>query len=161
MDTIRSSLQFDFPFIEVLRVKEMRFRLRIPLGFQYNDHNFSEIDYEINRQQKALESATKSTEILDINELTDSDEELEIDDLTKSKDSSGSVKSKSSPRVENNNKPKPLLKTLSVQQLEKKKINRTNTETSIDTFSVDDSDESDDDDSNDEKETEEIVVSIK
>ncbi|XP_052247823.1 ceramide kinase-like protein [Dreissena polymorpha] len=148
---------FDFPFIEVLRVKEMRFRLRIPLGFQYNDHNFSEIDYEINRQQKMLESATKSTEILDINELSDSDEELEIDDLTTSKPSSGSVKSKSSLRVENNNKPKAM-KTLSVQQIDKKKINRTNTETSIDTFSVDDSDDSDGDDSNDEKETEEIVT---
>lgn len=148
--------QFDFPFVEVLRVKEVRFRLRLPTGFKYNDSNFNEIDYEIERRKNLLDSASKSkTEILEINELSDSDDE---DDLSKS--SSSTAKTVQSSSATTKSKP-PFKKSQSVQQFSSKSLlKRTNTETSIKLHNTGDSEDSDsdDDDDDDSDNSGEIVV---
>ncbi|XP_071101915.1 ceramide kinase-like protein [Haliotis cracherodii] len=54
--------QFDFPFIEVHRVKEVRFRPRLPTSWKHRDHSFSEIDYEMSRLKSRKSS--KSAEVL-------------------------------------------------------------------------------------------------
>ena len=43
--------QFDFPFVEMILCKEVRFRPRIPISWNYNDHDFSEIKYQMSKQQ--------------------------------------------------------------------------------------------------------------
>ncbi|KAH9489706.1 hypothetical protein Btru_037467 [Bulinus truncatus] len=55
---------FDFPFIEIFRVKEVRFRPRYPKGWNYNDHDFSEIKYQMSREASQLQSK-KSLEVID------------------------------------------------------------------------------------------------
>ena len=151
--------QFDFPFIEVIRVKEFRFRLRLPIGFQYKDRNFSELDYEINRQEKKLEAATKSTDILEISDLSDSDNDTSRVSTPKSVDKIPTVQSKDSlkvTKVTNNNK--IFKKSKSVQQFDKKELKRTTTETSIETFDIDDETDSDLDSDSDEEICDQIVV---
>ncbi|XP_052810325.1 ceramide kinase-like protein [Mya arenaria] len=152
--------QFDFPFIEVLRVKEFKFRLRLPTGFQYKDRNFSELDYEINRQQKQMDSATKSMEILEIDDLIESDNDDQVD-KSPSPSLNDSVHSKDSKRVNNNNKPAPFKKAKSVQHFDKKVLKRTSTETSIETFTTDDTDsDSDTEDSDSDMENGKEIVSV-
>ncbi|KAL8601269.1 hypothetical protein ACOMHN_003213 [Nucella lapillus] len=46
-----SKNQYDFPFVEVHRCKEVRFRPRMPISWNYNDHNFSEIKYQMSKQE--------------------------------------------------------------------------------------------------------------
>ena len=46
--------QFDFPFVQTIRCKEVKFRPRSQKTWNYNDHNFSEIKYEMNQQQVKL-----------------------------------------------------------------------------------------------------------
>ncbi|WAQ94320.1 CERKL-like protein, partial [Mya arenaria] len=153
-------IRFDFPFIEVLRVKEFKFRLRLPTGFQYKDRNFSELDYEINRQQKQMDSATKSMEILEIDDLIESDNDDQVD-KSPSPSLNDSVHSKDSKRVNNNNKPAPFKKAKSVQHFDKKVLKRTSTETSIETFTTDDTDsDSDTEDSDSDMENGKEIVTF-
>ena len=135
--------QYDFPFVQVLRVKEVRFRLRFPTGFNYNDYNFSEIDYEIQRKQKQVSALTKSTEILEIDDIDEINSDSESDRSTPvNRPNSSSV-------VQSNKKNRPpLLKAKSFQvESKKKELKRTSTETSIDLPS---SDSDSDDDSEEE-----------
>ena len=37
--------------MEVLHCKEVRFRPRLPISWNYNDHDFSEIKYQMTQQQ--------------------------------------------------------------------------------------------------------------
>lgn len=150
------TFQFDFPFIEVIRVKEVKFRLRLPIGFNYKDYNFSEIDYEIGRQ-KQIDASQKTDDILEINDLSDSENE-ENNPAIPDTAVNNKVQSKSSPRNKYNGKPAPFLKSKSVQHIEKKKLKRTNTETSISTLDDDNTDDSDSD--CDSPDSEEIVVSL-
>lgn len=142
--------QFDFPFVEVLRVKEVRFRLRLPTGFKYNDSNFNEIDYEMARRKNQMESATKSSDIIEIHELSDSDDD---DKLSKSSNSvqSMSTTAKSKP---------PFKKSQSVQQFSKKSLKRTNTDASIKLDDIDDSEDDDDDDEDNDSDNSGDIVSI-
>ena len=155
--------QFQFPFVEVLRVKEVKFRLRLPIGFNYKDYNFSEIDYEIGRQRQ-MDATMKSDDILEINDFSESENEENIPTYADNT-VDNHVQSKSSPRNKYNGKPAPFLKTKSVQQIEKKKLKRTNTETSISTIDDDEHDDDTDDDDYDDDDVDsldsgEIVVSF-
>ncbi|KAK6178105.1 hypothetical protein SNE40_012934 [Patella caerulea] len=60
-----SKNQFDFPFVETFRVKEVRFRPRFPSSWNYKDHDFNEIDYEmskVNRNQ--INNRSKSMQVI-------------------------------------------------------------------------------------------------
>ena len=105
------------------------------MGFNYNDYNFSEIDYEIERQKKQVSALTKGTEILEIDDYEDSDSENE---------STRIKSSMSSHSVQSNNKTRPPLTKAKSFQIEnkRKELKRTSTERSIDLPSSDtDSDE--------------------
>ncbi|XP_060598837.1 ceramide kinase-like protein [Ruditapes philippinarum] len=147
--------QLDFPFVEVLRVKEVRFRLRLPTGFKYNDTNFNEIDYELERRKNLIDNASKS-DILELSELSDSDDD---DALSKSNNSTG--KTVQSISTTTKSKP-PFKKSQSVQQISSKLLKRTNTETSIKVKNMDDSEDSDDDDLDDDDDSDNSgdIVSI-
>lgn len=99
-----SKNQFDFPFVEVIRVKEVRFRMRLPIGFNYKDYNFSEIDYEMNRKKSHI---TQSLEILEINELSDSDDENSTNTSISTIEKEGQS-SKHSSKQRNDNSPMML-----------------------------------------------------
>ncbi|KAK7108968.1 ceramide kinase-like protein [Littorina saxatilis] len=43
--------QFEFPFVEVIRCKEVKFRPRIQKSWEHADHEFSEIKYQMTQQQ--------------------------------------------------------------------------------------------------------------
>lgn len=142
--------------MEVLRVKEVRFRLRLPTGFKYNDSNYNEIDYEISRQ-KNLNATSRSIEVLEINDLGDSDDD--VDDAS-SNQKNNSVQS--TPTTCTTKVKPPFKKSQSVQQFASKSLKRTNTDTSIEVPNLDDSedDEDDDDDVNsDSEDSGDIVVS--
>ncbi|XP_025093865.1 ceramide kinase-like isoform X2 [Pomacea canaliculata] len=58
-----SKNQFDLPFIQVIRCKEVRFRPRIPSSWNYNDHSFSEIQYQMSQAEK-LKKGFRSVEVI-------------------------------------------------------------------------------------------------
>ncbi|XP_076439472.1 uncharacterized protein LOC143279336 [Babylonia areolata] len=63
-----SKNQYDFPFVEVHRCKEVRFRPRMPISWNYNDHDFSEIKYQMSKQEmmkKQQMQRHRSVEIID------------------------------------------------------------------------------------------------
>ncbi|KAK7498390.1 hypothetical protein BaRGS_00010344 [Batillaria attramentaria] len=61
-----SKNQFDFPFVEVIRCKEVRFRPRMPTSWSYNDHDFSEIKYQMNQLEKRQKQRNhRSMEVID------------------------------------------------------------------------------------------------
>lgn len=134
----------------------MKFRLRLPTGFNYKDYNFSEIDYEINRQ-KQIDASMKSDDILEISDLSESENDDNIREVPE-ETVKNKVPSNSSPQTKYNGKPAPFVKSKSVQQIEKKKLKRTNTETSISTLSDDSDDDTDDDDDAESQDSGEIVV---
>lgn len=127
--------------MEVLRVKEVRFRIRLPTGFKYNDSNYNEIDYEISRQ-KNLNATSKSIEVLEINDLGDSD-----DDDVSSNPKNNSVQS--IPNTFTTKAKPPFKKSQSVQQFASKSLKRTNTDASIEVPNLEDSEDDDDDDDDD------------
>ena len=108
----------------------------MPTGFNYNDYNYSEIDYEIERQKKQVSALSRSTEILEIDDYENSDSENESTQV-KSSTTSHSVQS--------NNKTRPPLNKAKSFQIEnkRKELKRTNTETSIDLPSSDTDSEED------------------
>jgi hypothetical protein len=128
----------------------------LPTGFKYNDTNFNEIDYELERRKNLIDNASKS-DILELSELSDSDDD---DALSKSNNSTG--KTVQSISTTTKSKP-PFKKSQSVQQISSKLLKRTNTETSIKVKNMDDSEDSDDDDLDDDDDSDnsgDIVVSI-
>ncbi|CAG5134609.1 unnamed protein product [Candidula unifasciata] len=58
-----SKNQFDFPFIEIHKVTEVRFRPRFLLGWNYNNHEFNEIRYQMEREESKTQHQ-KSVEII-------------------------------------------------------------------------------------------------
>ncbi|KAL5007346.1 hypothetical protein ScPMuIL_016152 [Solemya velum] len=102
------STNFDFPFVEVRRVREVRFRARLPTGWNYNDHNYNEIDYEMSKTKgrrtsmdileidddtthKSTSRARRGMSVGDIQDLTDEEE-----DEDSSEDSEDELESPSS-----------------------------------------------------------------
>ncbi|XP_041367331.1 ceramide kinase-like protein [Gigantopelta aegis] len=65
-----SKNQFDFPFVEVQRVKEVRFRPRVPISWNYKDHDYSEIDYEMAKLRRRQSQQTKSVDVLDLEDVS-------------------------------------------------------------------------------------------
>ncbi|XP_062581294.1 ceramide kinase-like protein [Saccostrea cucullata] len=63
-----SKNQFDFPFVEVIRVKEVKFRPRLPTGWKHTDRKFHEIQY---RMSKLERQASKGSQILEIDDSDD------------------------------------------------------------------------------------------
>ena len=121
----------------MIHVKEVRFRIILPVGFSYNDYNFSEIDYEIQRQEKQMSALTKDTEILDIDDCDISDSDSE----------ESRPVSSSTTHSNGKNRP-PLTKAKSFQvETKRKEFKRTNTETSIKSEDLPSSDSDSDDDS--------------
>ncbi|XP_059171531.1 ceramide kinase-like protein [Physella acuta] len=73
---------FDFPFIEIHKIKQVRFRPRFPTGWNYNDHEFNEIKYQIEREsqiQNKLSSPDfkSSVDIIDLSEEEEDEPEEE------------------------------------------------------------------------------------
>lgn len=64
-----SKNQFDFPFVDVIRVKEVKFRPRIPMGWKHTDRKFHEIQYRMSKLEK---QASRGSQVL---ELDDEDED--------------------------------------------------------------------------------------
>uniref|UniRef100_K1PUU2 Tetraspanin-33 n=1 Tax=Magallana gigas TaxID=29159 RepID=K1PUU2_MAGGI len=60
---------FDFPFVDVIRVKEVKFRPRIPMGWKHTDRKFHEIQYRMSKLEK---QASRGSQVL---ELDDEDED--------------------------------------------------------------------------------------
>ncbi|KAK3109145.1 hypothetical protein FSP39_023933 [Pinctada imbricata] len=87
--------QFDFEFVDVIRVKEVKFRPRQPTGWNYNDHSFSEVEYRMkNLKSRRSKSETvihldddglengKSHSMDTLDDLSDDDDDDDdIDDL--------------------------------------------------------------------------------
>ncbi|KAK3581636.1 hypothetical protein CHS0354_011135 [Potamilus streckersoni] len=98
--------QFELPFVEVHHAKEVRFRRRWPIGFNYKDFSFNEIDYEMSRRENLNRAFTPDSSILEIDDpiedepprrfqsLQKMNTEIEDLDLEDSDDSDDSVKSK-------------------------------------------------------------------
>ncbi|GFS14015.1 ceramide kinase-like protein [Elysia marginata] len=74
-----SKNQNDFPFIEVIKAKEIRFRPRYPTGWNYNDHDFSEIKYQMEREGSKLQHQ-ESMEVINDLERANSISTLDISD---------------------------------------------------------------------------------
>lgn len=82
------NFQFDLPFVETHRVKEIRFRPRLPITWNYKDYNFSEIDYEMGKVAKRLNQRTKSMNMIPVDSDDDSEEDSDDEGF-------GDVKTKS------------------------------------------------------------------
>ncbi|RUS88047.1 hypothetical protein EGW08_004213 [Elysia chlorotica] len=74
-----SKNQNDFPFIEVVKAKEVRFRPRYPTGWNYNDHDFSEIKYQMEREGSQMQNQ-ESMEVINDLERANSISTLDISD---------------------------------------------------------------------------------
>ncbi|GFO42066.1 ceramide kinase-like protein [Plakobranchus ocellatus] len=74
-----SKNQNDFPFIEVIKVKEVRFRPRYPTGWNYNDHDFSEIKYQMEREGSKAQNQ-ESMEVINDLDRANSISTLDISD---------------------------------------------------------------------------------
>uniref|UniRef100_A0A2C9LK89 DAGKc domain-containing protein n=1 Tax=Biomphalaria glabrata TaxID=6526 RepID=A0A2C9LK89_BIOGL len=113
---------FDFPFVEMYRVKELRFRPRYPTGWNYNDHDFNEIKYQMSREASQLQ-VKKSVEVInDLDHITNHDNNPSIDTLDLSDEEDEQEEEKS----ENQNPPERLVgpmyrKTFSEIEREKHK----------------------------------------
>lgn len=74
-----SKNQNDFPFIEVIKAKQVRFRPRYPTGWNYNDHDFSEIKYQMEREGSKLQNQ-ESMEVINDLDRAHSISTLDISD---------------------------------------------------------------------------------
>ncbi|KAK3791075.1 hypothetical protein RRG08_010479 [Elysia crispata] len=81
-----SKNQNDFPFIEVIKAKEVRFRPRYPTGWNYNDHDFSEIRYQMEREGSKIQNH-ESMEVINDLEKANSISTLDISDDEEDDDS--------------------------------------------------------------------------
>ena len=126
-------------------MSEIRFRLRLPTGFNYNDYSYNEIDYELERRKRQNESAlSRSVEILEIDDISDNEGEW---DSPQSMPKMNKTQPKSKP---------PMLRKGSLQQVPKKLLKRTNTEVEMVVDSLDsDSEEEESSDSEGD-----VVVSL-
>ncbi|XP_078320681.1 ceramide kinase-like protein [Crassostrea virginica] len=74
-----SKNQLDFPFVDVIRVKEVKFRPRMPIGWKHTDRSFHEIQY---RMSKLERMASKDSQVLEIDD--GEDEEKDNDSVVRS-----------------------------------------------------------------------------
>ncbi|XP_048755336.2 ceramide kinase-like protein [Ostrea edulis] len=115
-----SKNQFDFPFVDVIRVKEVKFRPRLPTGWKHTDRQFHEIQYRMSKVQRERSKGSQILEIDDVDDKSDvgefgsplddmSDEEEEEEEEDDTKDSSLSGSRKSSADSNRSSEPKQYI----------------------------------------------------
>ncbi|VDI78603.1 ceramide kinase-like protein [Mytilus galloprovincialis] len=96
--------QFDFPFVEIHRVKDVRFKPRYPMGWNYNDTTYNEVEDRMKSIEHRMSvqgvksgdafiidgengsihtpSPRRADSVEDLDDLDDTDEDDEIDDVS-------------------------------------------------------------------------------
>ena len=69
------------PFVEVHRVKEVKFRPRAMTTWKHKDHDFNEIDYQMTRPQSRGLGAISEHVVDDLSHHSNSDIENDVSDL--------------------------------------------------------------------------------
>ncbi|XP_052091884.1 ceramide kinase-like protein [Mytilus californianus] len=104
--------QLDFPFVEVHRVKEVRFKPRYPMGWNYNDTKYNEVEDRMKSIKHRMSiqgiksgdafiidgengsthtpSPRRADSVEDLDDLDDTDEDDEVDDVSPTGSRTGS-----------------------------------------------------------------------
>jgi hypothetical protein len=92
--------QFDFPFVEIHRVKEVKFKPRFPIGWNYSDTKYNEVEDRMRSAQHRMSiqkshdshfiegdggslhtpSPRRADSVEDLDDIDDSDEDDDFDD---------------------------------------------------------------------------------
>ncbi|OPL07277.1 hypothetical protein AM593_08509, partial [Mytilus galloprovincialis] len=96
--------QFDFPFVEIHRVKDVRFKPRYPMGWNYKDTTYNEVEDRMKSIEHRMSvqgvksgdafiidgengsihtpSPRRADSVEDLDDLDDTDEDDEVDDVS-------------------------------------------------------------------------------
>ncbi|CAH1789548.1 unnamed protein product [Owenia fusiformis] len=71
-----SKNQFDFPFVEVHRVKDLRIRGRLGTTWKHKDWDFNEVQYEMKKLELSVISERSMEVVNDLSDIDDDDEDI-------------------------------------------------------------------------------------
>ena len=75
------SLQFEFPFVETYRCKEVHFHIRLKETWKHKDYCYNDIEYEVDRRKRSAESRQKAAATIEVIDDLISDEVIPVINL--------------------------------------------------------------------------------